>query len=330
MFGKNFRQIGGGNMAVLMGSGKFTYEVFPDWAKLPKGWSFLEVVDVGVDAQDRVYVFNRGSHPLMIFDREGNLLSAWGEGKFQRPHGLTMGPQDTLYLVDDGAHVVQHFTYDGQLLWTIGTPGKGAGFMSGRPFQQPTKVAIDDRTGELYIADGYGNARVHKFTSQGEYLFSWGESGTDPGQFNLVHSVALDKKGLIYVADRENHRLQVFDNQGKFVKQWVNMHRPCALHIAGKEEELIYIGELPPAYPFNQNYPNIGGRISIYNLKGERLAILGDIQAGVQPHQFLAPHGLAVDSRGDIYVGEVSWSFRGKNLTPPRELPSFRKLVKVR
>lgn len=316
-------------MAIIMGSGNFTYEIYPDWAKLPKGWSFLEVVDVGIDDQDRVYVFSRGQHPLMVFDREGNLLNAWGEGMFQRPHGLTMGPRNTLYLVDDGAHVVQQFTLEGKLLMTIGRPGQGAGFMSGEPFQQPTKVAIEERTGDLYVSDGYGNACVHKFSSQGKYLFSWGQSGTDPGQFNLVHSIALDINGLIYVADRENHRLQVFDSQGKFLKQWVNLHRPCALHIAGKEEQWVYIGELPPAYPFNQNYPNIGARISIYNLKGERLAVLGDTRAGSQPHQFLAPHGLAVDSKGDIYVGEVSWSFRGKNLTPPQELPSFRKLVKI-
>lgn len=316
-------------MATLMGFGRFTYEVQTNWAKLPKGWSFLEVVDVGVDHRDRVYVFNRGQHPLLVFDRDGNLLNAWGEGMFQRPHGLTVGPGNTIYLVDDGAHIVQQFTLEGKLLMTIGTPGQGAGFMSGKPFHQPTKVAIEAQTGDLYITDGYGNACVHKFSSAGRHLFSWGQSGTDPGQFNLVHSVAVDEKGLVYVADRENHRIQIFDRQGNFFKQWVNLHRPCALHIAGQDQQLVYIGELAPAYPFNQNYPNIGARISIYDLKGERLAILGDVQAGSQPHQFLAPHGLAVDSRGDIYVGEVSWSFRGKNLSPPQELLSFRKLIKI-
>jgi hypothetical protein len=110
---------------------------------------------------------------------------------------------------------------------------------------------------------------------------------------------------------------------------WNNIHRPCGLHIAGDGNQRVYVGELAPAYPFNQNYPNIGARISIYDLQGNLLARLGDIQAGEGPHQFLAPHGLTVDSRGDIYVGEVSWSFKGKNLTPPRELPTFRKLVRV-
>jgi DNA-binding beta-propeller fold protein YncE len=312
-----------------MGSGRFTYEAQAGWAKLPKGWSFLEVVDVAVDAQDRVYVFTRGEHPLLIFDREGNLLASWGEGLFKRPHGITMGPKETLYLIDDGGHAVYQFTLGGKLLMTLGTPGKGAGFMSGQPFNQPTKVARDPKTGELYISDGYGNARVHKYTSAGKYLFSWGECGTDPGQFNLVHSVVLDRAGRVFVADRENHRIQIFDSQGKFLAIWNNVHRPCGLHIAGEGEELVYVGELAPPFPFSQNYPNVGGRISIYDLKGNRLARLGDIRAGEEPHQFLAPHGLAVNSRGDIYIGEVSWTFRGKTLSPPRELPSFRKLVKV-
>lgn len=316
-------------MSIRMGSGRFTYEVQPDWAKLPAGWKFFEVADVAVDAQDRVYVFTRGEHPVIIFDREGNFLTSWGEGLFKRPHGLTPGPNRTLYLVDDGAHVVQQFTQEGKLLMTLGTPGKGAGFMNGQPFNQPTKVARDPKTGELYISDGYGNARVHKYTSDGKYLFSWGECGTDPGQFNLVHSVVLDKAGRVFVADRENHRIQIFDSQGKLLAIWNNIHRPCGLHIAGDAEELVYVGELAPPFPFSQNYPNVGGRNSIYDLKGNRLARLGDIRAGEEPHQFLAPHGLAVDSRGDIYVGEVSWSFKGKTLSPPRELPSFRKLVKV-
>lgn len=316
-------------MSIKMGSGRFTYEVQPDWAKLPAGWSFREVVDVAVDSQDRVYLFSRGEHPVTIFNREGNFLTSWGEGLFKRPHGLTLGPDETLYLTDDGAHVVHQFTLQGKLLMTLGTPGKGAEFMSGQPFNQPTKVARDPKTGEMYVSDGYGNARVHKYTAEGRHLFSWGEPGTDPGQFNLVHSVVTDPKGLVYVADRENHRIQIFDGQGQYVTQWNSIHRPCALHIAGEGEPLVFIGELAPAYPFSQNYPNIGARISIYDLQGQRLARLGGIRAGVEPHQFLAPHGLAVDSRGDIYVGEVSWSFKGKNLSPPRELPSFRKLIRI-
>jgi DNA-binding beta-propeller fold protein YncE len=316
-------------MSIRMGSGRFTYEVNSGWARLPEGWRFLEVVDVAVDSQDRVYVFSRGEHPVLVFDRQGNLLRSWGEGLFKRPHGITIGPADTLYLTDDGAHAVYQFTPEGRILFTIGTPGKGAEFMSGLPFNQPTKVALRTKKAEIYVSDGYGNARVHRFTSRGEHLGSWGEAGTDPGQFNLVHSVVTDREGRVYVADRENHRIQIFDDQGHFLTQWNNLHRPCGLHIDGGIEQLVYIGELAPAYLFNQNYPNVGARVSIYDLKGQLLARLGDIRPGTEPHQFLAPHGIAVDSRGDIYVGEVSWSFKGKSLSPPQELPSFRKLIKV-
>ena len=316
-------------MVTRLGSGKFTYEVIVDWAKLPKGWSFLEVADVAVDSQDRVYVFSRGEHPMMVFDRDGNFLASWGEGFFKRPHGITIGPDDTLYCVDDVDHTVSKFTLEGQVLMTLGTPGKAAPFQGGDPFNRPTKVALDPGTGDIYVADGYGNARVHKYSPDGKYLLSWGESGSDPGQFNLVHSVCTDKDGLVYVADRENHRIQIFDSNGKYRTQWNNMHRPCGLYIDSNRDGLCYIGEIGPGLPINKDYPNLGLCISIYNLEGERLARLGDIRTGEKPNQFWAPHGVAMDSHGDLYIGEVSWSVAGSHMDPPRELLSFRKLVRV-
>ena len=319
-------------MATRLGSGNFTYQVVTDWAKLPEGWSFLEVVDVAVDSEDRVYVFCRGQHPLIIFDREGNFLRSWGEGIFQRAHGVTIGPDDSLYCADDVAHVIRKFTPEGKLLLTLGTPGKEAPFQGGQPFNRPTKVALDPQTGDLYVADGYGNSRIHKFSPDGKHLFSWGQPGSDPGEFNLVHSVCVDRQGWVYVADRENHRVQIFDSRGKYLTQWNNLHRPCGLHIAGtgeKGEQYCYIGELAPGMSINEKYPNLGPRISIYNLKGERLARLGDVRAGNEPHQFWAPHGLATDSHGDLFVGEVSFAFAGSKLDPPRELRSFRMLMRL-
>jgi len=317
-------------MTIKLGSGKLTYEVLVDWAKLPEGWSFLEAVDVAVDHKDRVYVFCRGEHPLIVFDHEGNFLNSWGEGQFKRPHGITISPDGSLYCVDDGDHVVRKYTPEGKLLTTLGSPGKASPFQEGHPFNRPTKVAIDPRMGDLYVADGYGNSRVHKFSPDGRLLFSWGQPGSDPGEFNLVHSVGIDQKGYVYVADRENHRVQLFDSQGRYLTQWNNIHRPCGLHIAGNGEPLCYVGELAPSLTINENFPNLGPRISIYNLQGQRLARLGDLRPGEEPHQFWAPHGLATDSHGDLYVAEVSWSFTGSKLSPPRELRSFRKLVKVK
>ncbi len=314
-------------MTLKLGDGDYIYEELADWAKLPEGWTFKEVPDVAVDSQDRVYVFNRGEHPMIVLEQDGSFVTSWGEELFVRPHGLTLGPDGNLYCVDDEAHCVRKCTLDGEILATIGTPGSPSKRLSGEPFNQPTKVAFDPKTGDIYISDGYGNAKVHKFSPDGKHLFSWGEHGTDPGQFNLVHSVCTDKDGRVYIADRESHRVQIFDDKGNYLEQWNNLHRPCGLHIEG---ELAYIGQLPTHLTVNADYPNIGACVTVHDLTGRRLSRLGDVVPGEEPGQFTAPHGLAVDSRGDIYVGEVSWSAYGKNLDPPRTARCFRKLVKIR
>ena len=313
-------------MAVKLGSGDYVYKELADWAKLPEGWTFMEVPDVAVDSQDRVYVFNRGEHPMMVFEPDGSFITSWGEELFVRPHGLTLGPDETLFCVDDMAHCVYQCSLDGEVLMTIGTPGKPAPRLSGEPFNQPTKVAFDPKSGDLYISDGYGNPRVHKYSAAGEHLFSWGEHGTDPGQFNLVHSMATDAEGRVYIADRENHRVQVFDDQGNYIYQWNNLHRPCGLHIQGDQ---AYIGQLLTHLAVNADYPNLGACVSIHDLTGRRLAKLGQALPGEAPGQFTTPHGLAVDSRGDLYVGEVSWAAYGSRLDPPRTARCFRKLVRV-
>ena len=158
-------------MATRLGSEDYIYEELADWAQLPEDWSFKEVADVVVDAQDRVYVFNRGEHPMIIFEADGSFVTSWGEDLFSRAHGVTIGPDGMLYCVDDGDHSIRKCTPDGEVLMTIGTPGEPAPAHSGQPFNRPTKVAFDPKTDELYISDGYGNARVHKFSPDGQHLF---------------------------------------------------------------------------------------------------------------------------------------------------------------
>ncbi|HWQ39968.1 MAG TPA: peptidyl-alpha-hydroxyglycine alpha-amidating lyase family protein [Burkholderiales bacterium] len=318
-------------MHTILGSGEFRYRVVEDWAKLPDGWSMPDVAAVAVDSRDRVYLFNRGEHPMIVLDRDGNFLRSWGEGLFSRAHGLHIGPDETLYCTDDGDHTVRKCTPEGKVLLQIGIPGKPSAYMSGEPFHRCTHTALSPR-GDIYISDGYGNARVHKFSPDGKLLLSWGEPGTDPGQFNLPHNIGCDADGWVYVADRENHRVQVFNGDGKYEAQWNNLHRPCALYVEAQRRPLCYIGELGPGLAVNRDVPNLGPRISIVTHEGKLLARLGTPVAGLRADQFIAPHGLAIDSRGDLYVGEVSytaWPQLYPELERPRPLRSIRKLVRA-
>ncbi len=308
-------------MATIVGTGDFKYRIVEDWAKLPEGWSFKEVGAVGVDGNDNVYVFNRGDHPMMVFDRDGNFLRSWGEGEYPRAHGVHMGPDESIYLTDDGGHFVRKCRLDnGKVLLELGVPGKPAPYMSGEPFHRCTHTALAPN-GDIYVSDGYGNARVHKYSPDGKLLMSWGEPGTDPGQFNI----------WIYVADRENHRVQVFDGNGKYEAQWNNLHRPCGLYMHNTSNPVCYIGELGPVMGVNRNSPNLGPRVSIVDHQGKLLSRFGDAHAGTAPTAFLGPHGLAVDSRGDLYVGEVSWTQWPQFFDTPRpaHIRSLQKYEKV-
>ena len=208
--------------------------------------------------------------------------------------------------------------------------------MSGETFHRCTHTALSPK-GEIYVSDGYGNARVHKFTPDGKLLKSWGEPGTDPGQFNIVHNIATDADGWVYVADRENHRVQVFDGEGRYETQWNNLHRPCALCCCGGKSPTFVIGELGPGLAINRHVPNLGPRLSIVDARGNRIARLGGEEGpGVVSGKFLAPHGIALDSRGDIYVGEVGVTNWDSSF-PDEEMPAavlttrcLQKLERVR
>ena len=318
-------------MSVTLGEGDFRYRVAENWARLPDGWSFKEVASVGVDRHDNLYVFSRGEHPMTVFDRDGNFLRAWGDGLFRRPHGIHMGPDDTIYCTDEGDQTVRKCTLGGKVLLEIGIPGKPAPYMSGEPFNRCTHTALSPQ-GDIYVSDGYGNARVHKYTPDGRLLTSWGEPGTDRGQFNLPHNITCDGDGWVYVADRENHRVQVFDGNGKYETQWNNLHRPSALYMPPGRCPICYIGECGPVMNVNRKAPNLGPRITVVDNQGNRLARRGALHGGDQPGQFISPHGIAVDSRGDIYVGEVSFT-AWPNLFPdvprPEPLRSLQKLVNL-
>ena len=228
-------------MAERLGGGEWSFEVNESWAKIPDEIVLGDCAAVGVDSKDNVYAFNRGDHPVAVFDQDGNLLRTWGEGVFTRPHGVHMAPDDTIWLTDDGDHTVRHCTLDGRVLLTLGIPGKPSPFMSGEPFHRCTHTALSPQCDHLYISDGYGNARIHKFTVDGKLLSSWGEPGTDPGQFNIPHNICCDPDGWLYVADRENHRVQVFDGNGKW-RDAVELPAPAERHVPGARRGLRSVG----------------------------------------------------------------------------------------
>ena len=303
------------------------YRPVEGWGRLPEGWSYVEATSVAVDQKDNVYVFNRGTHPIIVFDREGRFLRSWGEGVFRRPHGVTLGPDATLWLTDDLHHTIRQFTLEGKLLLTIGDPDTPSTLHGGKPFNRPTHVAVSRVTGHLYVSDGYGNSRIHKFTPEGRLVLSWGEPGIDPGQFIRPHNVVIDKDDHVYIADREAHRIQVFDPNGKFITMWNNIHRPDGICLDA--EGNFFIGELNGMGGVD-DAPGLGHRVSIYNLEGRLQTRFGDPEEGEGPDQFIAPHGVAVDSHGDLYVGDVAFTIRGRHMNPPRHLRCFRKFRRVR
>jgi DNA-binding beta-propeller fold protein YncE len=303
------------------------YEPVPYWAKLPHPMFFKEATSVAVDSNDNVYVFNRGDHPVIIFDKDGNFLETWGAGEFVRPHGITIDAEDNLYLADDDAHMVEKRTKEGKLIFRLGEKGKAAAWQEGDPFNRPTNVAVNPATGDLFVSDGYGNSRVHKYDTDGNYIKSWGEPGSMPGQFSLPHNISMNGTDKVTVADRENFRLQTFTTDGEFVKQ-IHLHRPMALSTGRGDDTNLFVAEAGPP-PVQEGVRRLGRRVVVLDLEGNEITRFGNELGGEGHDQFIAPHGISVDSAGSVYVAEVSYTAFGSQQDPVREVTSLRKWKRV-
>ncbi len=297
------------------------------WEQLPRDFRHLDVADVAVDSRDRVYALTRYDSRVIVYEPDGTFIRSWGEPFLSaRPHGLTIGPDDCAYLVDDGDQTVKKYTLDGQLLLTLGTSGESsdtgidraasswAGLIEsikgGPPFNRPTSAAVAPN-GDLYVADGYGNCKVHHYDSSGNLIESFGEPGGEPGAFRTPHDITIDPLGRLLVADRENERIQVFDAAGNFVEQWSDMRRPSSVVTSG---DRVFVAEFPIpvggyTWPRGENYEYVDARISVYDLSGERLAEFGADGVPWASGNFVAPHGLDVDSKGNLFVAEVTHSY---------------------
>ena len=319
-------------------SESLSYKVVHDWEQLPKGIVHRDVAGVAVDAEDRVYLICRGEHPVIVYDRDGNFIRTWGQGEFSyRTHGITVAPNGTIFCTDDGNHTVRQFTPEGRLLMTLGTLNvpsdsgyngknldtirRGAG-----PFNRPTNIAIGPK-GDLYVSDGYGNARVHQFTPGGQLRRSWGTPGRGPGEFHLPHGIAIDTQGRVYVCDRESDRIQIFSPDGEFLSEWTDTQRPT--HLVFDAQGRAYVTELwwhegDKSYTHGEIKKAMHARVSIFDQDGKVLARWGTPEAAA-PGSFAAPHGLAVDSKNNIYVSEVTWTFAVSRGRAPADCHTFQK-----
>jgi hypothetical protein len=292
------------------------------WEQLPPGWQHPDATDVAVVAGDRLVILCRNiEQQVQICDADGELAASWGHAEFVRPHGITAAPDETLYITDDGAHAVFRFTLEGELLQIHGRPGQ-PGELDGVPFNRPTAVAVAS-TGDLYIADGYGNSHVHCFAPDGDLRFSWGGPGGGGGTFKVPHAIVVTEDDRLIVADRDNALIQIFDLSGAQLDQWALGYRPMAvaLHPSGR----LVVAEVPLP---GADASTPKSRLAVYDEDGRLLAWTAGGDYAV-PGSFYAVHGICIDSRANIYLAEVNGTAAGYYPGPQPSRPSVHKLVRT-
>lgn len=313
------------------------YVVDESWPAGVLDTPLIDVVALAVDPGDNVHVFNRSRYAIAIFDKGGRLQDRWGEGIFKEPHGLHLASSGELYCVDYGDHTVRCFDARRDLRLLLGRPGVASGTgakgrdwttirRSAGPFNAPTDLAVGPG-GDLYVSDGYGNARIHCFAPDGSLRFSWGAPGAGSGEFALPHSIAVGPDDLLHVSDRENGRIQRFSFSGQFVSELAGLHRPNAAQPTPDGRtyvaELGYRTEVAMRRAAPEGRPH--SRVSIYDADGQLEVSIGGPDPAA-PGSFAAAHCLAFDSDGSLYVGDVGWSANPAN--PPRGIKAIQKFIR--
>lgn len=290
------------------------YTQDPSWpGKLPDGWKYRMVGNAAGDSKGTIYVVHRGAHPLLRFDKQGKFLGSLGDDIFQQSvnfnltvnppipisreywlHGLHVDPWDNVWVTDLGRQVVMKLSPEGKLLLTLGTLDKSG--TDEKTFNQPSSVAVAP-SGHIYVADGYGNSRIMKFSPEGKFLKTWGKKGSGTGEFDTPHGITVDASGKVYVAERMNNRIQVFDAEGNFLAQWPGFTGPDSIKLL--RDGTFYVGT-------GRGNP----RLFHLDPTGARLEQFGEVEI------FGYPHGIHVDAEGSLYLADP---VADKAARPPRK-----------
>jgi DNA-binding beta-propeller fold protein YncE len=268
------------------------YRVTTNFFHAPAGMPVGEASGVALNSKGHIFLFQRMAPMLSEYDEHGVYLRSLSEGLFSHPHGLRIDADDNLWTTDDGSHLVLKLSPTGQVLLVLGR--KGVAAEADWLFNQPTDIAFG-KSGQIYVADGYGNSRVVQFDREGRFLKAWGKYGTGQGEFNLPHTIATDRHGNVYVGDRENQRIQIFDSEGNFLKEWTGIGYPYGLFITPDQHVWMIDGGYDRIIELDQD--------------GKILGAFGE--PGHAPGQFAWGHFLAVGKDGTIYVADVlNWRFQ--------------------
>jgi len=287
------------------------YEVDSSWPQRPPDMPWGDVPGIAVDPRDRVWVFTRTNPPVQVFTADGKFVRAWGEGVVSNAHHLKIDRDGNVWLSDVGWHVVRKCTPEGKVLLTIGTLGKrGEG---PNLLNKPTDMAIAPN-GDVFISDGYGNSRVAHFDRDGKFIKAWGTLGTGRENFSIPHAIALDSRGRLYVADRNNVRVQVYDQQGKLLNSWPDLIVPWGFWMTDRDEIWV-CGSSPMAWRFDPKYPTAplgcppkDQMFMRFDTEGKALQLwtVPKAEDGKErPGECNWVHCVALDSKGNIYAGDI-------------------------
>lgn len=254
------------------------YRIERPWGEPSDAYPLQMISRIAVDSQGRVYAFQRAEPPVIVYNPDGSLHAAWGQGRIADAHGMTITADDRVLLVDRDAHQILICTNDGEEIGAIGARHDPQ-FQA--PFNHPTDVAVAP-DGEIYVSDGYGNSVVHRFAADGGHLATWGRPGSGPGEFTTPHAVAIDRRDRVLVADRENNRIQLFDRAGVYLDEWGDVYHPMDIYV--DERGLVFVTDQIP-------------RLSLFTPDGELIGRSRAVWNGA--------HGIAGNAAGDLYLAEM-------------------------